>query len=90
MEPGTGMRTRTLCLNAGKQDGFNLDAVDIKIAKPQDTTDVRRLCRGTELWPGRHAIDGGAAPIRQAYVALHMPIGNGIDWSWDAGTIFWL
>ena len=36
--------------------------------------------------PDAAAIDGGAYPIRQAYVALHMPVGNGIDWQlgrWD-------
>src|ERR1700728_2921078 len=37
--PGTGnANPAPYAFNLGKQDGFNLDAVDIKIAKPQDTT----------------------------------------------------
>jgi hypothetical protein len=86
--PGTGnANPAPYAFNAGKQDGFNLNAVDVKIAKPQDTTGwsagyVAELSYG----PDASAIDGGAAPIRQAYVALHMPVGNGIDWElgrWD-------
>jgi hypothetical protein len=86
--PGTGnANPAPYAFNAGKQDGFNVDAVDIKISKPQDTTGwsagyVAELSYG----PDATAIDGGAAPIRQAYVVLHMPVGNGIDWElgrWD-------
>jgi hypothetical protein len=86
--PGTGnANPAPYAFNAGKQDGFNLDAVDVKIAKPQDETGwsagyVAELSYG----PDAAAIDGGAYPIRQAYVALHMPVGNGIDWQlgrWD-------
>jgi hypothetical protein len=86
--PGTGnAHPAPYAFNAGKQDGFNLDAVDVRIAKPQDETGwsagyVAELSYG----PDAQAIDGGAYPIRQAYVALHMPVGNGIDWQigrWD-------
>ncbi|HEX3720697.1 MAG TPA: outer membrane beta-barrel protein [Verrucomicrobiae bacterium] len=86
--PGTGnANPAPFAFNAGKQDGFNLDAVDVKIAHPQDETGwsagyVAELSYG----PDAEAIDGGAYPIRQAYVALHMPVGNGIDWElgrWD-------
>ncbi len=86
--PGTGnAHPAPFAFNAGKQDGFNLDAVDIKIAHPQDETGwsagyVAELSYG----PDATAIDGGAYPIRQAFVALHMPVGNGIDWQigrWD-------
>ncbi len=83
--PGTGnAHPAPYSFNAGKQDGFNLDAVDVKIAHPQDETGwsagyVAELSYGSDA----AAIDGGGAgtyPIRQAYVALHMPVGNGIDW----------
>jgi hypothetical protein len=80
--PGTGnAHPAPYAFNAGKQDGFNLDAVDVKIAHPQDETGwsagyVAELSYG----PDATAIDSGAYPIRQAYVALHMPVGNGIDW----------
>jgi len=80
--PGTGnANPAPYAFNAGKQDGFNLDAVDVKIAHPQEETGwsagyVAELSYGSDAT----AIDGGAYPIRQAYVALHMPVGNGIDW----------
>ena len=61
----------------------------MKISKPQDTTGwsagyTAELSYG----PDAFAIDGGSGtyPIRQAFIALHMPVGNGIDWElgrWD-------
>ncbi|HEY3855203.1 MAG TPA: outer membrane beta-barrel protein [Verrucomicrobiae bacterium] len=80
--PGTGnLHPAPYAFNAGKQDGFNLDAVDVKIAHPQEETGwsagyVAELSYGNDA----EIIDSGAYPIRQAYVALHMPVGNGIDW----------
>ena len=80
--PGTGnANPAPYALNAGKQDGFNLDSVDIKISKLQDETGwgagyTAELSYG----PDAQFIDAGAYPIRQAYVSLHMPVGNGIDW----------
>jgi hypothetical protein len=86
--PGTGnANPAPYAFNAGKQDGFNVNAVDLKIAKAEDESQwaagyVLELSFG----PDATAIDGGAAPIRQAYVSLRTPIGNGIDWQlgrWD-------
>jgi hypothetical protein len=86
--PGTGNATPApYAFNKGKQDGFNLDALDVKIAKAEDETPwaagyVAELSYG----PDAQSIDGGAYPIRQAYVELKMPIGNGLDWQlgrWD-------
>jgi hypothetical protein len=86
--PGTGnANPAPYAFNHGKQDGFNLDAVDIKIAKVEDESPwaagyVAELSYG----PDAQAIDGGAYPIRQAYVEMKMPIGNGLDWQlgrWD-------
>ncbi len=86
--PGTGnANPAPYAFNAGKQDGFNLDAVDVKISKPQEETGwsagyTAELSYG----PDAIGIDSGAYPIRQAFVALHMPVGNGIDWElgrWD-------
>jgi len=86
--PGTGnANPAPYAFNAGKQDGFNVDAVDVKISKAEDESPwaagyVVELSYG----PDAAAIDGGAYPIRQAYVSLHMPVGNGIDWQlgrWD-------
>jgi hypothetical protein len=86
--PGTGnANPAPYAFNAGKQDGFNVDAVDVKIAKPEDESPwaagyVVELSFG----PDASAIDAGAYPIRQAYIELKMPVGNGIDWQlgrWD-------
>jgi hypothetical protein len=86
--PGTGnANPAPYAFNHGKQDGFNLDAVDVKIAKAEDESPwsagyVAELSYG----PDAQDIDGGAYPIRQAYVQLRMPIGNGLDWQlgrWD-------
>ncbi len=88
MEPRHRQREpRALCLQPGKQDGFNLDAVDVKIAKSEDETGwsagyVAELSYG----PDAMAIDGGAYPIRQAFVQMGVPVGNGLDWQlgrWD-------
>jgi hypothetical protein len=79
--PGTGTANPApYAFNAGKQDGFNLDAVDIKLSKPLEEGKwsagyVAELSYG----PDAAAIDGGAAPIRQAYVDLGIPIGNGLE-----------
>jgi hypothetical protein len=86
--PGTGnANPAPYAFNYGKQDGFNVNAVDVKIAKAEDASKwgagyVVELSFG----PDATAIDGGAAPVRQAYVDLNMPVGNGIDWQigrWD-------
>jgi hypothetical protein len=86
--PGTGnANPAPYAFNAGKQDGFNVNAVDVKIAKAEDDSHwavgyVVELSYG----PDAQAIDSGAYPIRQAYIELKTPIGNGIDWQigrWD-------
>jgi hypothetical protein len=87
--PGTGnANPAPYAFNQGKQDGFNLNAVDVKIAKAEDESSwaagyVAELSYG----PDAEAIDGGAYPIRQAYVELKVPVGNGIDFElgrWDS------
>jgi len=79
--PGTGTaNTAPYSFNAGKQNGFNIDDVDIKLAKPFDQGKwsagyVAELNYG----PDSFGIDAVAAPIRQAYVDLEVPVGNGIE-----------
>ena len=81
--PGTGTHQPNYAFQNGKQDGFNLDAVDIRLSKPMDESE----------WASGYMIDiftgsqNGAADtqatgssIRQAYVNLRTPVGNGIDW----------
>jgi len=79
--PGTGTaNVAPYAFNAGKQNGFNLDAVDIKLAHPFEAGKwsagyVAELSYG----PDAQAIDGGAYPIRQAYVDMEVPVGNGLE-----------
>jgi hypothetical protein len=72
-----------------KADGFNLNVVQLRIEKPMDEGEWASGYR-VDLWFGPDANTLGTtsneAPsdsdfaIRQAYVALRTPVGNGIDW----------
>jgi hypothetical protein len=70
-----------------KADGFNLNVVDIQIEKPVDTAELWSSGYKVELLAGPDAntfatqSSGNASDfaIKQAYVALHAPIGNGLD-----------
>lgn len=72
-----------------KADGFNLDVVQVRIEKPLDEAEWAAGYR-VDLWAGPDAnvlntqsvLSTGKSDfaIRQAYVALRMPVGNGIDW----------
>lgn len=79
---------------AGKADGFNLNVVDLALDKPLDESPWAAGYH-VELWfgPDANALAsesnvnyyyGGAHTtdfaIRQAYVTLRTPVGNGIDW----------
>ncbi|MGZ4961323.1 MAG: outer membrane beta-barrel protein [Limisphaerales bacterium] len=81
--PGTGnANPAPYSYNAGKQDGFNLDSVNLHVAKPLEEGQ----------WSSGYVVDlmfgpdtGGSTGsstehVRQAYVNLRMPIGNGLDW----------
>ncbi len=81
--------------NFDKSDGFNLNVVQLTIAKPLDENEWAAGYH-VDLWFGPDANRLGSSStyhdsnsertasadlaIRQAYVALRMPIGNGIDW----------
>lgn len=72
-----------------KADGFNLDVVQLRIEKPLDEAEWAAGYR-VDLWAGPDANTLGTQSvlgtgssdfaIRQAYVALRTPVGNGIDW----------
>src|SRR5438094_1465114 len=75
---------------SSKADGFNLDVVQIRIDKPLDEQDWAAGYR-VDLWAGPDAntlgtqssLSTGSSDfaIRQAYVALRMPVlPNGLDW----------
>jgi hypothetical protein len=72
----------------GKQDGFNLNAVKVAIEKPLDEAQWAAGYKA-ELIFGDDATaylttldsngDSSPASIKQAYVALRAPVGNGLD-----------
>ena len=79
---------------AGKADGFNLNVVKLTIEKPLDAKDEWGAGYKVDLifGPDANALatqsSGLAADfgVKQAYVALHAPIGNGFDFKvgvWD-------
>jgi hypothetical protein len=78
-----------------KQDGFSLDVVKLSISKPQDESPWASGYQVDLLFgpdavgydtsanaTGGQSIGGTSADfaIKQAYVTLRTPIGNGIDW----------
>jgi len=77
----------------GKTDGFNLNVVQLSISKPLDESewasgykvdmwfgpDANSLASQSVFASGSEASQGDFA-LRQAYVALRTPVGNGIDW----------
>ena len=84
---------------ASKADGFNLNVVDVALDKPLDESQWAAGYH-VELWLGPDAnslfsqsvfgnsgfASQGDFAIRQAYITLRTPIGNGIDWKigqWD-------
>jgi hypothetical protein len=70
-----------------KSDGFNLNVVQLSISKPLDESEWASGYK-VDLWFGPDAntlgaVSGGTSAdlaIKQAYVALRTPVGNGIDW----------
>jgi hypothetical protein len=79
--PGTGTaNVAPYAFNQGKQNGFNLDQIDLKLSKP---IEEGKWSAGYDFelsyGPDAQAIDGGAYPIRQAYVDLGVPVGNGLE-----------
>jgi hypothetical protein len=70
-----------------KADGFNLNVIDLTLERPLDESEWAAGYK-VELWMGpdanalgtQSAGFGADFAVRQAYVALRTPIGNGIDW----------
>ena len=78
----------------GKADGFNLNVVKLSIEKPVDAADAWGAGYKVDLLfgPDANALatqSTGVASdfgVKQAYVALHAPVGNGLDFKlgvWD-------
>jgi len=70
-----------------KADGFNLDVVQIRIEKPLEAAEWAAGYR-IDLWAGPDANFAGTQSlgvpgdfaVKQAYIALRVPVGNGLDW----------
>jgi len=70
-----------------RNDGFSLNAVDLALDHPEDENPWAAGYH-VELMAGPNmplnsaytAHDGNYASIRQAYITLRTPVGNGIDW----------
>jgi len=88
--PGTGNKNPApVSFNAGKQDGFNLNVVGLTLEKPLDE-DTWSAGYKTELIFGPDAVNYNTSAnaifttdndfaVKQAYVALRAPVGNGLD-----------
>jgi len=79
-----------------KQDGFNLDVVRLTIAKPEDESpwasgyDIDLMfgpdavgynpSANAKTYEGYYYGNSSDFAIKQAYVTLRTPVGNGIDW----------
>lgn len=75
---------------AGKNDGFNLDVINLTVSKPLDEGEwAAGYTAELLVGPDTGAFVTGAAgnvQIKQAYVALNAPVGNGITFKmgvWD-------
>lgn len=78
----------------GKADGFNLNVVKLTLEKPVEATDSWGAGYKVDLLAGPDAnafftqssLTTADFAVKQAYVALHAPIGNGLDFKvgvWD-------
>lgn len=68
----------------GKADGFNLNVVKLSLEKPTETGDTWAAGYKVESFVGPDAVSlatgsGSDFALKQAYVALHAPIGSGLD-----------
>ena len=86
--PGTGTLVAPVKFQSGKADGFNLNVVDLTLDKPLDESQWASGYH-VDLWFGPDAGllnndtwwgNAGNIAVRQAYIALRTPVGNGIDW----------
>ncbi|TAK97200.1 MAG: hypothetical protein EPO07_13775 [Verrucomicrobia bacterium] len=86
--PGTGPNHGSYSFSSGKADGFNLDVVKLTIAKPLDASDEWSAGYNVDLLFGPDAVGYNPSTlgnsdsdfgIKQAYVNLRAPIGNGVE-----------
>src|SRR6267142_1013339 len=79
---------------SGKSDGFNLNVVELRLDKPVEAADVWGAGYHVDLLAGPDANalftqslgTTGNFAVKQAYIALHAPLCNGLDFKlgvWD-------
>ena len=85
---GTGNTVANRFANTGsdRQDGFNLNYVKVQLEKPIDEGTwsagyKTEIMFGPDagVMPGRLGGAGSELALKQAYIALRAPVGNGID-----------
>jgi len=80
---GTEVAKRYVNTGADRQDGFNLNSVKLQFEKPIDEGTWSAGYKVESLFgPDAVALPGRVAnnvALKQAYVALRAPVGNGID-----------
>ncbi|HEV2436523.1 MAG TPA: outer membrane beta-barrel protein [Verrucomicrobiae bacterium] len=90
--PGTDQNTAAFgshipAYSYAKNDGFSLNAVDIALDKPEDESPWAAGYHVEMMFgPDNPVGYGNYSTLRQAYVTLRTPVGNGIDWKigvWD-------
>ena len=81
---GSTVANRFANTSASRQDGFNLNLAKIQLEKPVDEGTWSAGYKVETVFgpdaavlPGR--LGGGDLALKQAYVALRAPVGNGID-----------
>jgi hypothetical protein len=67
-------------LSTGKVDGFSLNDVVISLDKPLDESPWAAGYHIDLNWGADAVTPVAGTPVRQAYVVLRTPVGNGIDW----------
>ena len=79
---GTGAPKQVNAYGVGKTDGFNLDVINITVSKPLDEGEwAAGYTAELLVGPDATVFSTGAGDqlaVKQAYVALNAPIGNGI------------
>ncbi|MSU57390.1 MAG: hypothetical protein EXS35_04290 [Pedosphaera sp.] len=87
-EESTGVMTLIPFRGQNKQDGFNLNVVKLSFEKPLEEGEWASGYK-LDLLAGPDAVGYNASAnsagtsdfgIKQAYIALRTPIGNGLDW----------
>lgn len=81
--PGSTMATRGLNTAPSHYNGFNLEFLELRLEKPLDDASWSSGYK-VEMWYGQDAdwLPGALVPnlaVKQAYVALRAPEGNGLD-----------